>query len=218
MRQTDLAASAVGQQYKFSGYTPQLLLIGNVDDDNPVSSIVVEIGGVTYQNVQDQVATQVLSKLAMAGLLGGDVKKGQIIRLADGQIETPGKDCLVTLTNAVAAAYEVHTFSTGPGSKAIVFDQGTITSREKKTFSGIEYLTFPDANFDQADIQFTNGHRESKLGLKELRALFCMSMGVVDANGLLSTYNVVNLISSGIESITIYAGTGGNVTYFRIDV
>lgn len=216
MRQADLAASAT-QSFTFSGYTPSLLLLGTVDRDNPVSSIVVEVDGKTVQNVQSKSAIQVQSKIGMKGILGADVKVGQVLKIADGRIDHPGKDCVITLTNSTASPVEVRSFSEGYGGNWVQFNQGTITSREKKTFFGIEYMTFDDTNFDQADITFIDGHSESKVSLEELGVMLVMTQAT-DTDGELAGFNVVNLIGSNIQEITLYAGSGGNLTWFTIDI
>ena len=208
-----LAASPTPTQLRFNGYVPAFILIDDVDAANVISSVLVEIAGETVQNVTDQTAISVFAKIGMNPVNGAI---GGILKISDGRIEIPGKECVITLNNAGAGTPNIYYFSGGFGSKAVQFAQGAIQDKESRSFSGIEYLTFDDSNFDQASITFNNGHKEAKLTLVELRSLLVMEQAT-DANGELAGYNVIDLIGSDIAEITLFAN-GGAISYYTIDI
>jgi hypothetical protein len=204
----------------FTGHIPELILVDAVDTDLVVDSITVDAEGVNYQNVEGQAIIQAMSKVLMAGNLGVNVRVGQVLKIADGQVPiSAGQQCRVVLGNAGATTPNVYAISDSVGRGAFRSSQDSINNLANANLSGMDFLFFEDSNFSKADILFNDGHSESDVTLVELNMLFTASplTKATDADGKLAGVNVVDLNGSGIAEIKLYA-SGGSLPFYTLNI
>lgn len=201
-------------------YVPSFVLVDATDADLVVDSITLTVGGRTYQEITDQNVIQAISKLLMKGLLGADVKVAQILKLATGEVRNigDGQKCKLILGNAGITTPTVYAFSSAEGSMAniITIGQDSINARGNAILSA-SFLLFEDTNFSKADILYLNGHKESDLSLVEIAAMLAMDQAT-DADGKLATVNVIDLAANGIAEVKLYAGAGGALPYYLVNI
>ena len=195
-------------------YTPQYVLIGAVDTDNPVKKLEVSIGGNDFQNLTGQTAVQAFSKLNMQGLLGADVKVGQVFRIANGF--NGYQTSQIRLTNSGITTPAVYYFSMRKADgKNVPFEpvmagQETIQETDSKVFqgTGFTHLIFDATNLDYVNIDYVDGHSE-KMSSAELCARFAM-LEVSDADGKLAGLQVIENYGD-IAELSIWT-SGGSIT------
>lgn len=201
-------------------YVPEFILIDAVDSDLVVDSISVSVQGGNPQNITDQTVIQAMSKYLMAGILGADVKAGQIIKIADGQIDLPtGQQFTVVLGNAGATTPDVYAFSNNIGSRVFEKQQNSINANANSVLAGMDVLFFENTNFSKATINYQDGHTESDLGLNEIAALNVLNPNTraTDADGKLAGVNVIDFNGLGIASVQLFAGSGGALPYYTFN-
>lgn len=200
-------------------YVPQFICIDSPDADLVVNSLSVQVQGGNPQSVSDQQIIQAMSKYLNTGILGADVKVGQAIKIADGEISLPqGQQFIVTLGNAGATTPEVFVQSTEKGSRVFEKTESSVNQNSFVTISGITALFFENTNFSKATITYLDGHEESDLSLTELAFLNIMNpnMRATDADGKLAGVNVIDFVGLGVASVKLYAGSGGNLNYSEL--
>ncbi len=203
---------------KFSlPYVPEFIDIGTVDLDLVVDSISVSVQGENPQNIEDQTIIQAMSKYGMTGLLGADVKVGQRIKIANGQVDLPqGQQFQITLGNAGATTPTVYAQSTGVGNRVFEKQQSSVNQSASTIIAGVNVLYFENTNFSKATIYYQDGHVESDVSLDEIAFNNAMSpsMRATDADGKLAGVNVIDLPALGIASVQLFASNAGNLSYY----
>lgn len=195
-------------------FVPQFLLVGTVDTDLPIEGLSVSIEGVDKISIVDnQSLLQAYAKWSMEGMLGADVKIGQLLKIADGKIS--GKDCQITITNAGVSTPDIYAYSDRKGANGLNFGTSTIQSSSNKVYNQFGALFFPTANVDYAQVTWKNGHSD-KLTVPELRSLFVQT-NQTDADGQLAGITVIDNLAAAdarglIDSVDLYTTNGGTCT------
>lgn len=195
-------------------FVPQYLLIGTVDTPLTITKLSVSIEGNEQTNISGLALIKAFSQWMMEGMLGADVKVGQIIKIADGKIL--GKDCQIQVTNGSATTPTYYAFGDRNGSTGIKAGMSTIQASSNKLYNAFGALMFASTNIEYAQITWNNGYTD-KLTIPEMRALFVMN-NVSDADGELSAITVIDNLNSTddargqIASVDLYNGSGGTTT------
>ena len=205
--------------FNFTGFCPEAILVDTVDASLVIDSLSVTVAGEQKQEVDDQQVIQAMSSIAMAGLLGASVKQGQLIKIANGQVDIgEGQQCRVVLGNAGATTPTVYAFSTAKGNRAYESNQDSINARANQKIQDVDFLLFEDTNFSKATINYRDGHVESDLSLVEIAAMNAAVNPVADADGKVSGVNCVSFNRLDNESVVLFAGTGGALPYYYLNL
>jgi hypothetical protein len=194
-------------------YTPELLVIGSIDTDVPLSRITVTVGGEVVQEVSGQANIQAMAKYLMECLLGADVKIGMMLKVADGFLA--GQNVEIKLTQTGTSTASIYGFSDNKGAGLLVrAGQETIQASSNIELTGFTALFIPTTNFQDAQVVFADGHSE-RLSQQELAALFALE-NQADADGLLAGVLCVDNKPDiegvqPIQSITVFSTSGGTL-------
>jgi hypothetical protein len=194
-------------------YCPEMIVIGSVDTDVPLSRITVTVGGQVTQEVSGQAAIQAMAKYLMECLLGADVKIGMMLKVADGFL--PGQNVEIKLTQSGTSTATVYGFSDNKGAGLLATAaQETIQASSNIELSGFTALFIPTTNFQDAQVTFADGHSE-RLQKEELAALFALE-NQSDADGLLAGMICVDNKPNyegvqPIQAISVFSSSGGTL-------
>ena len=204
---TGVAGSA-GATLITKNFVPAYVVIGLIDTDLVITEYSVTIGGVVRQQVTTQVTVQAIAKYLMECLLGADVKIGMVLKLADGFI--PDQTLELRLIQTGVTTPIVYGFSDSKGQGfPVLCGQSTILASSNQDYDNFTALFFPPANFDYAQIVFTDGHSD-KLVAAELAALFTFQ-NQADADGYLAGQICIDNKEKSIGSVTLFTTGGGTM-------
>lgn len=199
-------------------FVPQKILVGTVDTDLPVTAINWSIGGKLVGNIGAQALAQSFSKFHMGGLLGADVKIGQVINIADGYI--PNQQFQINFTNAGATTPAIYDASEEFYQGNVMYvSPSVILDGANQGFSDFVALQMDPTNVDHADVTFLNPATgktfTNTLSVPELEAIFA-SENNTDADGLYAAMLTIDATRAYAgrnypKSCRIYAN-GANVT------
>lgn len=185
-------------------YVPEFILVGTTDTDLPLTRVSVSVAGEDFQNINGQSLAQADSKINMEGILGADVKVGQLYQVADGLL--PGQTCQIRLTNAGATAPDIYAFSTSKGTKVLSKGTVTVKNNDHEMFSNFQALVFDPSNLDYAQVTWADGTNEKMSG-PELNAVFSF-LNTSDADGDLAGLLVLNNSLGIFLNVDVYADGG----------
>lgn len=208
-------------------YVPEHILVGTVDTDLPLTGFSYSIDGHVKSNIIGQALLQAFSKFQMKGLLGADVKVGQLLTIADGGVR---KKFQAVFTNAGATTPNIYLNATrNSDGLCVLASTLTIEASSSYKFEKFSGLIFPVANLDSAEITWKEKKgKETKewtnrLTGVELDALFA-TQNVTDADGRLIAQTVIDNsnglkgVANPMSRVTLYTTAGGTMTVLVIKV
>ena len=196
---------------------PQILFIANSGQLQDIESIVVTVDGTTIWNCElgDENLLDILAQLGHNIIDGANNLNSSFFLLSNGYLE--GVPCVISITNADATATpNVYGFSlaqVGIGDfDPTNLDTQIVLQSQNKEFAGLlfDYIVFDDANYSKADIVFSSGRAESDLTETELKTLLSLT-GNVPAGIEADNQIVIDNTQGNIESLKLYASSGGNL-------
>jgi len=204
--------------------TPANILIGTVDTDVPLSAFSVSIRGLQTINITAQARIQAFAKWLMAGVLGADVKKGMLLKLADEAVT--GQSCQIRTTNATATTPGVFEFSDGKNGnspKVVAAGEETIQASSVQRFDGnnFDLLAFDPSNVTDVQFEFisANGSVFSQLMTAvEIDAMLVAQGVTTDADGRLAGLTAIDNTDNRIVSATFNNGGAGTTTVLKVNV
>lgn len=198
-------------------FVPEYLLIGNAEDDLPLTAFTVTISGQEVMNIQGQALVQAFSKYKMQGLLGANVKVSQLLRIGTGGVGNT--QFQARLTNAGLTTPAIYARSSKRSDGRLLGGSNIqIDASSFQTFQNFLALFLDPTNVESADITFQDGWSD-KFDVAELESEFAVD-NPADAGGLLGTilcidnekFLMENMV--GIEQIRINATSGGSISVF----
>lgn len=194
-------------------YTPEIVVVGTVDTDTPLTRITVTSGGTVVQEISGQATIQAMAKYLMECLLGADVKIGMALKISDGFMADENFELKVV--QAGTTTPKVYAYATNKqGSQLVLAGQETIQASSNITFENFTALFIPTTNFQDAQVEFEDGHTE-RLTAVELASLFSIE-NQADADGLLAGQIVIDNKSEEIASVTVFSDGGGTLQISKI--
>lgn len=184
----------------------QFLLIGDVDTANPLSGLVVEVGGVAKINIADaQTLVTAFAKWTQE-LCGATV--GMLFKLATGVIN---ESTTYRLTNAGATTPDIFAYSEAPKGANIEVATDTLNASSSQSYQRFSALFIQTpANVSSIEIQFSNGHRDT-FAMVEIDARFSL-YNQAEANGQLGGVSIIDNTDQSITAVRINTNAVGALT------
>lgn len=188
-----------------------LLVIGDVDTANPLQSLVVEIDGTTYINIQNQpTLITAFAKWQMESInSGASGVVGLMLKVATGKID---KQTNYRFTNNGATTPSIFGFSDNGAGVPLIASTKNVNPNSYEDFAKFSslFLNTP-ANVASVEILFRDGHRAT-MSIQEVDAYFNLT-NQAEADGRLGGVSVIDNTGGNIESVRINTNsTAGGVT------
>ena len=176
---------------------PSMIMLGTVATANPLTGLVVEIGGISFFNITGQAA--ILSAIAKFMTKWVSTLQGVVFPVATGLIK---KTTNIRLTNGGATVPIIYGFSDMPSGAPVLAGTTTVNASSYEDFEKFSALFIgTPANVGSAEISYANGHKETVSGV-ELDAIFAMKHDT-EAAGQLLGVTVIDNTDQAISSIRL---------------
>jgi hypothetical protein len=185
----------------------QWIQVGDVKTDLPISAFSVVLDGETPINIDGQNFVRAYAKLASAGLLGVDVKLGNVLPVASGGFGNKQVTYNLTNSGVTTPAVYGHDFNRGNGG-TFGAQMDVVVAGSNQVYSGYDFLLIDGSNFSKATIEGADGWTSDIDDITELASLAVSTMDLLEADGLLSGLYLID--GADIPAIRIFA-TGGNL-------
>ncbi len=193
-------------------YVPALIAF---NDGDAFDKIQVTIAGKSQIYIQDAHHVTAFVELMQRLSKSKSAEDNVLVSISDGFVGNETFE--LVLNNNEAVAKNVWAFSTSKGqgfyTKA---GQSTLQANDSLFFAGsdFDFILLNEANFDYAQIQFSDGH-EDKLSLQEIKNLLAMKANTSTGEFAGNILGIDNTDGS-IESLTLYTDSGGTCLVTQI--
>lgn len=176
---------------------PSCIMLGTVATANPLTGLVVEIGGNALFNITGQAA--LLSAIGKFCTRWVSTLQGVVFPIATGLIK---RTTNIRLTNGGATVPDIFGWSEMPAGAPVLAGTTTINLSSFEDFSRFSALFIgTPANIGSAEITFMNGHKDT-FSQVELDALFAMKHDT-EAAGQLLGITVIDNTDQSILSVRL---------------
>jgi hypothetical protein len=165
---------------------------------------------------EDQLAN--MKALEMYGAAVADAQ----IRLANGELKTPGGQCVITLNNQSGVDIDVAEASTAVGTYLVRSELVTCLAGSNREFSKFSFLHCGqlDATGDIITIEYQDGHVENNLAPGQLPMLYHQRWGAgagnLDTSGAAGQQAIIDNSDASIKRVNILAAADTIVGVRRI--
>lgn len=200
MSQITTLLTGAGVTTVVSGQTQceQYILIGDVDNSNPLQGIAVEIDGTSFINIAN--AQNLITAFMKWQMETTGAVIGLLLKIATGVIK---KNTTYRFTNAAATTPAIFAYSEERDGVPLMASTKSINASSYEDFENFSalFLQTP-ANVGTLEVVFRDGHKAT--------------MSIAEADSLFSLYNQSET-DGRLGGVTVIDNTKGNIRQVRVN-